>query len=390
MKTTSKILTALLLFLTSAAAYAQDGTFDDLTLKDTGSVQLNMQADNDIANRFRFFSDTNSLDIDGPSFNCIMTFDHESPTGVMSIVESGAIGVHTFSPNAMMHLTASGFGSTVEQGNLPLIRGDVTVSGGPVDRTLIDLRNNGKAAISLLDTGSGATSGYNINVEQSGGNDRMRFEKTTGAIRASAAFFADGHVRYSVNAKPNFTVKPNGDLNIIGQAPGAVGTGSAPGGNVNIFGFIGDSTNPPSPGNLFVSGDARVNGLIFGTLSQGSDRNSKENIEPVDTRRVLNQVSRMPITTWNYKGDKNKAPHMGPMSQDFHNSFGLGDDRKRIYSIDQAGVALAAIQGLNDVVKAKGKEIDRLREKTEAQAELIDQLMQRLESLEASLPASQR
>lgn len=38
--------------------------------------------------------------------------------------------------------------------------------------------------------------------------------------------------------------------------------------------------------------------------------------------------------------------HMGPMAQDFHAAFGLGDDDTRITTVDPDGVALAAIQGV--------------------------------------------
>ena len=38
---------------------------------------------------------------------------------------------------------------------------------------------------------------------------------------------------------------------------------------------------------------------------------------------------------------------MGPMAQDSHAAFGLGDSDRRIVTVDADGVALAAIQGLN-------------------------------------------
>ena len=37
---------------------------------------------------------------------------------------------------------------------------------------------------------------------------------------------------------------------------------------------------------------------------------------------------------------------IGPMAQDFYKAFGLGLDNKHITTIDEGGVALAAIQGL--------------------------------------------
>ena len=48
------------------------------------------------------------------------------------------------------------------------------------------------------------------------------------------------------------------------------------------------------------------------------------------------------------------------LAQDFGAAFGLGADDRHISVIDGAGVALAAIQGLNDVVKEKDTRIERL------------------------------
>jgi hypothetical protein len=51
--------------------------------------------------------------------------------------------------------------------------------------------------------------------------------------------------------------------------------------------------------------------------------------------------------------------HVGPTSQDFHAVFGLnGEDNMHISSVDVQGVALAAIQGLNERVQVEN---DKLR-----------------------------
>ena len=49
------------------------------------------------------------------------------------------------------------------------------------------------------------------------------------------------------------------------------------------------------------------------------------------------------------------------MAQDFHTAFGLGDSDKSIATIDADGVALAAIQGLYELVKEKDCEIENLK-----------------------------
>jgi trimeric autotransporter adhesin len=102
-----------------------------------------------------------------------------------------------------------------------------------------------------------------------------------------------------------------------------------------------------------------------GSWSSVSDRNLKENIEPVDGRDALERLSRVPIATWNYTSQDPSIRHIGPMGQDFHEAFGLGEEPPRISTIDADGVALAAIQGLHELVKDKDCEIAELREQQE-------------------------
>ncbi len=94
------------------------------------------------------------------------------------------------------------------------------------------------------------------------------------------------------------------------------------------------------------SGGLRVNG----TFVSASDRASKENFQPVDPASVLEKVAALPISEWNYKDDP-ASRHVGPMAQDFHAAFGVGPDDKHIATVDADGVALAAIQGLNQKVE---------------------------------------
>ena len=48
------------------------------------------------------------------------------------------------------------------------------------------------------------------------------------------------------------------------------------------------------------------------------------------------------------------------MAQDFHASFGLGNDDRTYNSVDAHGVALAAIQALERMVAAQEKRIQAL------------------------------
>jgi len=102
---------------------------------------------------------------------------------------------------------------------------------------------------------------------------------------------------------------------------------------------------------------------LFKTLGQGSDRNQKKNIEPIDTAAILKQISELPLSKWSYKSDDDSILHMGPMAQDFHAAFGLGNDDKHITPIDSSGVALAAIQELYKLVAKQNEMIRELQER---------------------------
>src|SRR4051794_11065406 len=85
--------------------------------------------------------------------------------------------------------------------------------------------------------------------------------------------------------------------------------------------------------------------------SISSDRNKKANFAAVNSREVLARVATLPITTWNYLSEGPSVRHIGPMAQDFAAAFGVGDDDTRINMVDAMGVALAAIQGLYQLVQ---------------------------------------
>ncbi len=85
-----------------------------------------------------------------------------------------------------------------------------------------------------------------------------------------------------------------------------------------------------------------------------SDRAAKTNFRAIDPAKVLHLVSKLPISRWNYKDDATTVQHIGPMAQDFGAAFGLnGGDNKSINSVDAQGVALAAVQGLNQKLNAE-------------------------------------
>jgi len=132
----------------------------------------------------------------------------------------------------------------------------------------------------------------------------------------------------------------------------------------------------------FYSNPGQTTGVTLaaggGAWTTVSDRNAKENFQPVNSTEVLAKVAALPLTTWNYKSQDARIHHLGPMAQDFKAAFGLGESDTGITTVDADGVALAAIQGLNQKLNEKNAEIQKLKEK----ADRVDSLEKRLNELE--------
>ena len=146
---------------------------------------------------------------------------------------------------------------------------------------------------------------------------------------------------------------------------------------------------------------------IAGSYLQSSSRAIKHDIEPVDLQSILAKVAALPIRQWSYNSEKG-VRHMGPMSEDFYASFGLGGTSRGITTVDAGGVALAAIKGLklekdaelarltaekDAQIAALGAELERLRseqEKRLAQLELALADAFRAKSLPADLASADR
>jgi hypothetical protein len=122
-----------------------------------------------------------------------------------------------------------------------------------------------------------------------------------------------------------------------------------------------------------------------GSWTSLSDRNFKENIEPVDPVDILERLASLDVTTWNYKSQDASIRHMGPMAQDFYSAFGLGEDEKGITSVDADGVGLAAIQGLYRLLLEKEAQITAQGELISTQADQVADLGARLARLEAAM-----
>ncbi len=143
-------------------------------------------------------------------------------------------------------------------------------------------------------------------------------------------------------------------------------------------GNVGVGTQAPSA-LLEVAGTTRT-----AVLQITSARAAKEDFTPVDAAAVLAKVAALPIATWAYT-NSHGVRHLGPVAEDFHAAFALGDSAQHIATVDADGVALAAIQGLYKLVTAQQTALCA----REAEVQSLQKRLEKLEHLVTEL-AGQR
>jgi hypothetical protein len=160
----------------------------------------------------------------------------------------------------------------------------------------------------------------------------------------------------------------------IGIANGGGGAGDvwmrAHGGTARVF------IKTPG-GTTFYSNEGETAGVSLAANGTAwavvSDRNVKKDIVPVNQRKILEKLAALPITQWHYKWESpDVTPHIGPMAQDFKAAFYPGTDDKSITTQEADGVALAAIQGLNQKVEEQRAENAELKQRLEKLEQLMN------------------
>jgi len=104
------------------------------------------------------------------------------------------------------------------------------------------------------------------------------------------------------------------------------------------------------------------------TWYNASDKNLKKNFRSIAQESMLGNVMQLKIERWNYKVDQTGVDHIGPIAQDFNKIFALGGNDKSISTVDEIGVALAAIQEL-------GIKMKKLEQLVQMQQELISSVL---------------
>src|SRR5262249_12822239 len=93
----------------------------------------------------------------------------------------------------------------------------------------------------------------------------------------------------------------------------------------------------------------------------------------------------LPVRQWRYTNEDACIKHIGPVAQDFQATFGLGDDDKTIGTIDADGVALAAIQGLNQKLEERCERADMRVQNLEAENAQLKRQLAEIKDLVQSL-----
>lgn len=159
------------------------------------------------------------------------------------------------------------------------------------------------------------------------------------------------------------------------------------------FAVVPKCTGDPTGTKMTITGSGRLGigtedpltalhvkggGIIEGDVAFGSSRTIKHEIEPVAGEDVLAAVRELPLYHWKYREDEVQALHVGPMAEDVHAALGLGRDERHLSPADSAGLALAAIQGLD-------REVTALRAENAELADRNRELVERLTALEERL-----
>ena len=119
---------------------------------------------------------------------------------------------------------------------------------------------------------------------------------------------------------------------------------------------------------------------VGGTWTNTSARNKKEDFQKQSRDSILEKINQLEVTKWKYKGTADEY-HYGPMADDFHRLFEVGDDSSTS-DMDKTGVLFLGMQALSDELKIENGE---LKMENEAQQKQIDELKSKVEQIQSSI-----
>jgi hypothetical protein len=336
--------------------------------------------------------------IGGGNSNTIQPFSYSSTIG------GGA--ENTIQTNAGVSTIGGGQGNTIQPGSF-----DSTIAGGFQNTIQNDSANS--------TIGGGAENTIQNNTYEStiagGVNNTIQFNAGTSTIGGGQNNTIQGNATFSTIAGGSgnivsgaYGTVPGGSGNVATNNAFATGT-SAIASNTGAFVWADDSGSSfastsnnqfsvrASGGVAFFSNAGATTGVILppgsGSWNSASDRNLKAHFAAVNPEAILQALVAIPVDTWNYKAQDEHIHHIGPMAQDFHAAFGVGEDDKHISEVDAQGVAFSAIQGLNqkldEQVKEKDAQIAELRRELGELKATVQKVSEQMEESKAApIPAA--
>jgi hypothetical protein len=240
-------------------------------------------------------------------------------------ISNGAHGADGVVAGGSTNIVSGQYG-TVSGGGLNTAAASGTVAGGYENTA-------GSAASVLGGSGNSANGQYAVALGGYGNAAAGRFA-LAGGYQSQAAYDGDfvwsdaetGGTKVVATAANQFLVRASGGVKLYSNSSLSTGVTLSPG---------------------------------SGTWASSSDRRQKKDVVALDDRKILAKVAALPVSAWSYRSE-GRVRHIGPMAQDFHAAFGLGTDDTHITSIDEDGVALAAIKALHAEVEQQRVELRRL------------------------------
>ncbi|GAB4167684.1 MAG: hypothetical protein Kow0020_00730 [Wenzhouxiangellaceae bacterium] len=260
--------------------------------------------------------------------------------------------------------TASGFTSTVGGGFSNTASGEASTVGGGAN-------NNASHSWSTVGGGlSNTASGPRSTV--SGGSSNT----ASGLWSTVSGVFNCAGGDYSWAGGRRAKVRPGNDAGEAGSGCSGVDDTGTAGGDLGTFVWadsqnadfvstgpnqflvrasggiwFGTNNSPSIPSGRFINTSTGAYLTTGGTWTNASSRALKQDFTPVDPLSILDGVMQLDLATWRYR-ESDETRHLGPVAEDFQTIFGLGDGQS-IATVDADGVALAAIQGLNQKLEAE-------------------------------------
>jgi hypothetical protein len=320
----------------------------------------------------------------GIAWNKVNIGNYSFASGQTTIASGGASTAMGQSTEAIGdNSTAMGAGS-IASGNISTAMGNSTTASGIIS--------------TAMGIGTTASGNYSIAMGQS--------TEATGENSTAMGYFSSAQGANST-AMGNHASATGVNSTAMGNNTTANGANSTAMGNfVSTSGFngafvIGDNSTTTvmqsfvdngfrarfAGGYRLLTNSAANVGVVLtpGANAWGaiSDVRLKENFEPVDGEDFLQKISRMQLTSWNYKvQDPKMFRHYGPMAQDFFAAFGkdkygtIGCDTL-INQQDFIGVNFIAIQAL----EKRTQKIEQLETENRELRAMLLQLRKEMDEL---------